>query len=81
MIINALKNGDKFSSAFGHLLFDTLYLLNPLKSWSLSHTHRLGNAVADALAKRAKFSSPFTLWLEHVPPNVVNFVSVDVLAL
>ena len=70
-----------FNSAFGHLLFDTLCLLNSLKSWSISHTLRLGNVVVDALAKRAKFSFPSTLGLEHVPPNVVNFVSADVLAL
>ncbi|XP_065633927.1 uncharacterized protein LOC136069392 [Quercus suber] len=59
IIINALKNGVMFNSAFGHLLFDTLYLLNSLKSWSLCILLR---------------------W-EYVPPDVVNFVSADVVAL
>ena len=77
IIINALKNGDMFNSAYGHLLIDTLYLLNSSKSWSLSHTLRLGNAIADALARRAKFSFPLSIWLESVPPDIVNFVNAN----
>lgn len=58
IFINALKNGAMFNSAYGHLLIDTLSLLNSLKSWSLSHTLRLGNAIANALVRRAELSFP-----------------------
>ena len=54
IIINALKNGDMFNSAYG-----------------------LGNAIADALARRAKFSFPLSIWLESVPPDMVNFVNAN----
>lgn len=56
--INTLKNGDIFHSAYGHLLLDTLSLLNSLKSWLLSHTLGLSNAIAYALARKGKFSFP-----------------------
>ena len=77
IIINALKNGDMFNSAYGHLLIDNLYLLNSLKSWLLSHTLRLGNAITDVLVRRAKFSFPLSIWLEYVPLDIVNFVNAN----
>ena len=77
IVINALKNGNMFNSALGHLLIDNLSHLNSLKSWSLSHTLRLGNAVVDALARRARFSFPLFIWLESILPDIVNFVNTD----
>ncbi|XP_075636759.1 uncharacterized protein LOC142608997 [Castanea sativa] len=77
IIINALKNGDMFHFAYGNLLLDTLSLLNSLKSWSLSHTLRLSNAIAYALARKDNFSFPLSIWLESVPPNIINYVNSD----
>lgn len=77
IVINALKNGDMLNSALGHFLIDTLSSLNSLQSWSLSHTPRLGNVVVDALARRAKFSDSLSVWLDFVPPDIVNFVNVN----
>ena len=77
IVINALKNGNMFNSALGHLLIDNLSHLNSLKSWSLSHTLRLGNAVVDALARRARFSFPLFIWLESILLDIVNFVNTD----
>ncbi|XP_030959087.1 uncharacterized protein LOC115981037 [Quercus lobata] len=80
IVIKALQDRDKTFSKFGHILQDTLSHLNSFKNWSLSHTLRQGNAVADALARRAKFSYPFTIWLESVPPDLTVFVNADSLA-
>ena len=80
IVIKALQDGDKTFSEFGHLLQDMLSHLNSFKNWSLSHTLKQGNAVADALARRAKFSFPFTIWLESVPPDLTVFVNADSLA-
>ena len=77
IVTNALKNGNMFNSDLGHLRIDTLSHLNSLKSWSLSHTLRLGNAVVDALARRASFSFLLSIWVESVPPNIVNFVNAN----
>lgn len=80
IVINALKNGNMFNSALGQLLIENLSHLNSLKSWLLSHTLRLGNAVVNALDRRARFSFPLSIWLESILPNIVNFVNVDLLA-
>ena len=77
IFINAQKNGNMFNSALGHLLIDNLSHLNSLKSWSLSHTLRLGNAVIDALARRARFSFPLSIWLESILPYIFGFVDAD----
>lgn len=77
IVINTLKNGIMFNSDLGHLLIDTLSHLNSLKSWLVSRTLRLGNDVADALARRACFSFPLSIWVQSVPPDIVNFVNVD----
>ena len=34
---------------------------------------RQGNALADALAKRAKLSSPLLVWMESVPSDLYNY--------
>ena len=77
IVVKALHDGDKTLSEFGHILQDTLSHLNSFKNWSLSHTLKQGNAVADAVARRAKFSSPFAIWLDSVPPNLIAFVKAD----
>ncbi|KAL0012764.1 hypothetical protein SO802_007872 [Lithocarpus litseifolius] len=77
IVIKALQDKDKTHSEFGHLLQDTLSHLNSFKNWSVSHVLRQGNAVADALARRAKFSLPVAIWLESVPPDLFSFVDAD----
>ena len=51
--------------------------LNSFKNWLLSHSLRQSIAVADALARRTKFSFPFAIWLESVPPDLIAFVNAD----
>ena len=48
-------------------------------TWSLSHIFRQGNAVANALARRAKLSFPFAIWLDSVPLDLIPFVNADLL--
>lgn len=50
IIIKALKAGDMFFSFFGHLVRDTLVVVNSFTSFSFSNIVRQGNAVAYALA-------------------------------
>uniref|UniRef100_A0A7N2M5N3 RNase H type-1 domain-containing protein n=1 Tax=Quercus lobata TaxID=97700 RepID=A0A7N2M5N3_QUELO len=38
---------------------------------------RRGNAVAHALAQRARLSCPLEVWLEFVPPDISSFVWSD----
>ena len=49
-IIKALNRGDMSSSSFGHLIRDTLIVVNLFLNFSFSHIVRQGNAVARDLA-------------------------------
>lgn len=67
IVINSLTKGYMIQSSFGHLVKDTLFYVHSLRSFCFSHTFRQGNYVTDALARRAKFSPSFFVWMESVP--------------
>ena len=77
IVINSLRKGEMFQSAYGHLIKDTLSYVHSLRSFSFSHSYRQGNSVADALAKNARFCSGLTVWMEHVPPDINVLVLAD----
>ena len=54
--------------------------LNSFQSCSFSHIGRKGNAVAHALAQRARFSFPLEVWTESVPPAISHFFLSDLQA-
>ena len=41
---------------------------------------RQGNALADALAKRARLSSPLLVWMESIPSDLYNCYLLDFLS-
>ena len=65
------------SSAFGHLVEETLFHASSLRSFSFSHTLRQENAVAHALAQRTRLSFPLLVWMEYVPLDIDMFVLTD----
>ena len=79
-VINSLRKGDMFQSAYGHLIKDTLSYVHSLRSFSFSHSYRQGNSITNALAKNARFCSGLTVWMEHVPPNINVLVLADKLS-
>ncbi|KAL0008403.1 hypothetical protein SO802_009905 [Lithocarpus litseifolius] len=56
---------------------DTMVYVNSLQSFSFSQIYRQGNSVADALAKKARFGSSLTIWMEFVPPDICTLISAD----
>ena len=50
-------------------------------SFSFSHIFRQGNALALALAKRARISFRMFAWMESVPPDLYDYNVVDFLAI
>ena len=78
-VIKALQYGGWERAQGGHLIKDIAATKNSFQSISFSHVGRQGNAVAHALAQRARHSSPFSIWMEHVPHDIVSFLSFDFL--
>ncbi|KAL0016359.1 hypothetical protein SO802_003428 [Lithocarpus litseifolius] len=76
-VIKAIQKCDMFQYAFGHHFRDTLLYAKSLQNFSFSHTYRQSNCVADALAKKARYHSSLTVWMESVPPNISSLVIID----
>ena len=64
-------------SSIGHLARDTLSHVSSLSSFSLPHVVRHCNAVAHALAQRARLSFHLFAWMEFVLSVINAFVCAD----
>ena len=73
-VIKLLQDRCLSHSQGGHILKDIVSHLNSFQSCSFSHIGRQGNAVALALAQRARFSFSLEVWMESVPPAISPFV-------
>ena len=67
-----LSNRLLLHSSCGHIIHDILLFSRSFKSFSFSHVCWQGNALANALAKRVRLSSPLLVWMESVPPDLYN---------
>ena len=74
LVIRSLRQGGYENSLGGHLMKDILFTINSFQSISFSHVVQQSNAVAHALAQRARHSFPLLVWMEVVPPDVSTFV-------
>ena len=57
--IQAISNRLSTHSSCGHIINDSLLFVNSFQNFSFSRVCRQGNALADALVKRARLSCPF----------------------
>ena len=76
-IVNALLNPEPCCALYGHLVNDTKLIAQASLSVHFLHVKRDGNLVAHSLAKRTKFSMPFEVWMESVPPDLVSILCID----
>ena len=76
-VVNSLKRPGMENSRGGHLIKDIVSLSNSLVSISFAHVRRQGNAVAHALAQRARQYLASHIWLECVPTDILSFVLED----
>ncbi|KAK9997041.1 hypothetical protein SO802_021727 [Lithocarpus litseifolius] len=80
-VIKALQWGGWDLAAGGHLIRDIFCTVNSFVSTSFSHVCRQGNAVAHALAQRARLCSPISVWLDSYLGDISSFVNADLPAL
>ncbi|XP_075650103.1 uncharacterized protein LOC142620654 [Castanea sativa] len=79
-IINAIL-GDHMDYAYmGHVMQDIKFMFPSFSIISVKHIHREGNCVAHKLARRA-IRSHFLVWMESIPPNVLDVYQLDLLRL
>ena len=79
--ISAIKNQFFHHPDVGHIIKDIMSLVGSFQYFSFSHTRRQGNALAYALARRARFSFPISIWKESVPPDIYKVYVSDFLAI
>ena len=70
--IHAISNRLLLHSSCGHIFHEILLFSCSFQSFSFSHVCRQGNALADTLAERARFSSPLLVWMESIPLDLYN---------
>ncbi|KAL0011121.1 hypothetical protein SO802_006229 [Lithocarpus litseifolius] len=78
VIINALSTGVMVSSSYGHIIMDINHLSSAFQCLAFCHTRRPRNKVAHKLARSACMFSPFQVWLEEIPLEVVSVYSADI---
>ena len=57
----------------GHLICDVLQLASVFSLCSFNNVGRTGNYVAHNLARRAILTHDLNVWMEEVPPDILQF--------
>ena len=76
-VVNSLRGSGMENSWGGHIIKDILSQSNSFLSISFTHVGRQDNAVAHALAQRARNSFTSQIWSECVPSDLMSFVLGD----
>ena len=67
IVVTALNKSSASPPPIGHLVKDIQSIASLFVSHSFSHIRKQGNAIAHALAKRAKRARFYFPWMEHIP--------------
>lgn len=65
----------------GLLIQDAQQLAFAFTDFSFSHVGRQGNFVAHSLARKEILNQNQNVWMEEVPPDILQFVQTDLTAL
>ncbi len=76
-IVKALSQAETNYTLYGHIINDTKFVSQLLVSVKFLHVYRDGNKVAHSLAQRARCNQPFQVWMESVPPDLVQILYSD----
>ncbi|XP_023876184.1 uncharacterized protein LOC111988631 [Quercus suber] len=72
VVINSLRNKEASFSPFGHLLESAKSMLVSSTCINFSHVRRSGNKIAHNLARHARNVRGLSVWVEDVPPHLVD---------
>jgi len=76
--ITSINGGHMDHSALGHVLLDIKRLFSCFSHISIKPITREGNCVAHKLARRAA-NYHFLVWMEFVPPDILEVYQLDLL--
>ena len=77
IIYKDLLNIGSSLALHGHLIEDVKALVPLFSSICFSHVSRTGNQAANSLARRAILSENLNVWMEEVPPNIIDVIQAD----
>ena len=77
VVIKALNSPYVPSSSIGHLIRDIKIISAAFIDVRFCHIRRQGNRVAHSLARQACNSSPYNVWMEDVPPDILSVYLAD----
>ena len=81
VLMQNLKTSTSSLVQFSHIANDILFLASYFTDLNFSHVSRLCNKVAYSLARRVPLSSPLSVWMEDIPPNIEPIFMDDLLNL
>ncbi len=76
-IVHALSQTETSYTFYGHIINNAKFTSQSLVSIKFMHVKRDGNKVAYSLAKRARCNKFFQVWMEYVPPDIVQTMYSD----
>ena len=74
IIYKDLLNIGSSLALHGHLIQDVKALVPLFSSICFSHVSQTGNQAADSLARRAILSENLNVWMEEVPPDIIDVI-------
>ena len=81
VLMHTLKNGTRSLTQYSHIANDILFLASFFSDLKFSHVSCSCNKVAHSLVRRAPLSSPLSVWMEDVPPDIEPVYMADLLSL
>ena len=76
-IINSLNSEEECLAPFGHIVEESRYLGASFSAFAFNHVKRIGNRIADKLAKLARESLSPCCWLNGIHSDAINLVLSD----
>ena len=77
IIYKDLLNNGSSLALHGHLIQDVKALVSLFSSICFSHVSRTGNQAAHSLARRAILLENLNVWMEEVPPDILDVIQAD----
>lgn len=78
ILVKAHNSANSSHAAIRHIIKDIQSALSFFRTHSFSHNRRQGNAIAHALAKKARNSFPLDVWMESVPSDLDRLIISDI---